>query len=184
MPLNSRTSPTTRSISSATGAGSFPVTLTTQRIIDISITDDGRYVAVGFSNGFIYFTDKNGNQLWRQSLSGPISSLRVSGDGSLIFATTGDKVRIRTEQERRRVADLSLRRTCGLCFLDVRRRLHCRGRGRYGLHVRPDEVPRLHCPGAGEDGQTDEKDDALHVGRQEGDNRYVPSMGVPDDFRQ
>ena len=63
-----------------------------QRIIDISITDDGRYVAIGFSNGFVYFTDKNGNLLWRQSLTAPIASIKVSCDGSLVFATTADKM--------------------------------------------------------------------------------------------
>ncbi len=62
-----------------------------QRIMDISITDDGRYVALGFSNGFVYFTEKNGRLLWRQNVSGPITCVKLSGDGSLAFVTTVEK---------------------------------------------------------------------------------------------
>jgi hypothetical protein len=62
-----------------------------QRIMDISITGDGRYAALGFSSGFVYYTERNGHQLWRQSVSGPITSVKVSGDGSLVFVTTADK---------------------------------------------------------------------------------------------
>jgi len=62
-----------------------------QRIMDISITDDGRYVAIGFAYGFVYYTEKNGHLLWRQSVSGPITSIKASGDGSLVFVTTADK---------------------------------------------------------------------------------------------
>ncbi|MCD1294994.1 hypothetical protein CUJ83_08285 [Methanocella sp. CWC-04] len=59
-----------------------------QNIMDLSITEDGRYIAIGFSNAFIYFTDKNGLLIWKQSIYGPIQRIKVSPDGSLIFATT------------------------------------------------------------------------------------------------
>ncbi len=61
-----------------------------QRIMDVSVTDDGRYVALGFSNGYVYFTEKNGRLLWRQNVPGPITSVKLSGDGSLAFVTTAD----------------------------------------------------------------------------------------------
>ena len=62
-----------------------------QRITDISITDDGRYVAIGFANSFVYFTDKNFQQLWRQTVPGPVERIKVSGDGSLVFVSTANR---------------------------------------------------------------------------------------------
>jgi WD40 repeat protein len=62
-----------------------------QHIMDVSITDDGRYVAIGFSSGFVYYTERNGHLLWRQNVSGPVTSIKISGDGSLVFVTTADK---------------------------------------------------------------------------------------------
>jgi tricorn protease-like protein len=62
-----------------------------QRITDVSITDDGRYVAIGFANSFVYFTDKNFQQLWRQTVPGPVERIKVSGDGSLVFVSTANR---------------------------------------------------------------------------------------------
>lgn len=62
-----------------------------QRITDISITDDGRYVAIGFANSFVYYTDKNGQLLWRQTVPGPVERIKICGDGSLVFAATASK---------------------------------------------------------------------------------------------
>jgi tricorn protease-like protein len=62
-----------------------------QRITDISITDDGRYVAIGFANSFVYYTDKNGQLIWRQTVPGPVERIKISGDGSLVFVTTAGK---------------------------------------------------------------------------------------------
>jgi outer membrane protein assembly factor BamB len=65
-----------------------------QRIVDISVTDDGRYLAIGFSSGFVYYTEKNGHLLWRQTVSGPVTSVKISGDGSLVFVTAEKAVYI------------------------------------------------------------------------------------------
>ncbi|OPY25243.1 MAG: Outer membrane protein assembly factor BamB [Methanocella sp. PtaU1.Bin125] len=62
-----------------------------QRITDISITEDGRYVAIGFANSFVYYTDKNFQQLWRQTVPGPVERIKVSGDGTLIFVSTASR---------------------------------------------------------------------------------------------
>jgi FOG: WD40 repeat len=62
-----------------------------QRITDISITEDGRYVAIGFANSFVYYTDRNFQQIWRQTVPGPVERIKVSGDGSLIFVSTADR---------------------------------------------------------------------------------------------
>ena len=62
-----------------------------QRITDISITDDGRFVALGFVNSYVYFTDKNGTVQWKQTMSGPVEAVKVTPDGSLVFAATSDK---------------------------------------------------------------------------------------------
>ncbi len=62
-----------------------------QRITDISITDDGRFVAIGFVNSYVYFTDKNGIVQWKQTMSGPVEAVKVTPDGSLVFAATSDK---------------------------------------------------------------------------------------------
>ncbi len=152
----------------------------TQRIIDISITDDGRYVAVGFSNGFIYFTDKNGNQLWRQSLSGPITSLKVSGDGSLVFATTSDKA----VYVLNRKGDVLLtyrfdgHADCvsstfegDYIAVGAEGTVYMFALTKYLDYVVREQVKMARQM----------KGDAMHVGRQEGDNRYVPSIGGPDE---
>ncbi|WP_048197802.1 WD40 repeat domain-containing protein [Methanocella arvoryzae] len=57
-------------------------------INDLSITDDGRYLAIGFSNSQVYFTDKNLNLLWKSIVPGPVVRLKVSDDSSMVFATT------------------------------------------------------------------------------------------------
>lgn len=62
-----------------------------QRITDISITEDGRYVAIGFANSFIYYTDRNFQQIWRQTVPGPVERIKVSGDGTLVFVSTADR---------------------------------------------------------------------------------------------
>jgi WD40 repeat protein len=62
-----------------------------QSITDISITEDGRYAAIGFSNSYVYMTDKNGNLQWKQNVSGAVVSIKITPDSSLIFATTSDK---------------------------------------------------------------------------------------------
>jgi WD40 repeat protein len=62
-----------------------------QRITDISITEDGRYVAIGFANSFVYYTDRNLQQLWRQAVPGPVERIKVSGDGSLVFVSTNSR---------------------------------------------------------------------------------------------
>lgn len=61
------------------------------QINDISITEDGRYLAIGFSNSQVYFTDKNLQQLWKTKVPGPIVRLKVAGDGSMVFVTTTSK---------------------------------------------------------------------------------------------
>jgi WD40 repeat protein len=60
-------------------------------VTDISITEDGRFVALGFVNSYVYFTDKNGNVQWKQTMSGPVEAVKVTPDGSLVFAVTSDK---------------------------------------------------------------------------------------------
>ncbi|HMK47284.1 MAG TPA: WD40 repeat domain-containing protein [Methanocella sp.] len=59
------------------------------RITDLSITDDGRYVAIGFSNSQVYYTDKNLQQIWKAIVPGPVERIKISGDGSMVFVTTG-----------------------------------------------------------------------------------------------
>ena len=61
------------------------------RITDISITDDGRYLALGFANSQAYMLDKNLQLLWKTIVPGPVERIKISGDGSLVFATTGAK---------------------------------------------------------------------------------------------
>lgn len=60
-------------------------------INDLSITEDGRYLAIGFSNSQVYFTDKNLNLLWKSIVPGQVVRVKVSGDGSIVFATTATK---------------------------------------------------------------------------------------------
>ena len=62
-----------------------------QRITDISITEDGRYVAIGFANSFVYYTDRTGQLIWRQTVPGPVERIKVSGDGSLVFVSTNSR---------------------------------------------------------------------------------------------
>ena len=71
--------------------GELAETSYSQRVTDIAITDDGRYVAIGFANSFVYFTDKNGQQLWKKAVPGPVERIEVAGDGSLVFVTTAAK---------------------------------------------------------------------------------------------
>lgn len=62
-----------------------------QRITDISITEDGRYIAIGFVNSYVYLIDKNLHQVWRQMVPGPVERIKIASDASLITATTGSK---------------------------------------------------------------------------------------------
>lgn len=60
-------------------------------INDISITDDGRYLAMGFSNSQVYCIDKNLQQIWKTMVPGPVVRVKMSGDGSMVFVTTSTK---------------------------------------------------------------------------------------------
>jgi hypothetical protein len=71
--------------------GELSVKSYSQRITDVSITDDGRFVAIGFANAYLYFTDKNGNVQWKQAMSAPVETVKMTADGSLVFAVTSDK---------------------------------------------------------------------------------------------
>jgi WD40 repeat protein len=62
-----------------------------QRITDISITEDGRYLAIGFANSFVYYAERNFQQIWRQTVPGPVERIKISGDGSLVFVSTADR---------------------------------------------------------------------------------------------
>lgn len=152
----------------------------TQRIIDISITDDGRYVAIGFSNGYVYFTDKNGNQLWRQGLSGPIASVKVSGDGSLVYATTADKalhvlnkkgaeiLSHRFEGAADNIASSFDGDYVAVGALDT---VFLFAMGKYVEYVVREQVKISKLI----------KADEMRGLKPEGEGRYVPSMGIPDN---
>ncbi len=48
-------------------------------------------MAIGFANSFVYYTDRNFQQLWRQTVPGPVERIKISGDGSLVFVAVADR---------------------------------------------------------------------------------------------
>ena len=124
-----------------------------QRITDISITEDGRYVAIGFANSFVYYTERNFQQLWRQPVPGPVERIKISGDGSLVFVSTADGgVYILNKKGQILLKyPFDCHRHRPGC--DLRRRVLHRQLARYGLHVCHRPVPAVHRPRAGEDSE-------------------------------
>ena len=63
---------------------------TKNEIMSVSMSSDGRYVAVGSYDHHVYFFDRNGNLLWKYKVDGPVISL-VSSDGNYVAAgSTGN----------------------------------------------------------------------------------------------
>jgi WD40 repeat protein len=58
-------------------------------VIDISISSDGQYIAVGTSGGKVYlFNNRNSTPIWSFSIEDYVRSLEISSDGQYIAVGT------------------------------------------------------------------------------------------------
>ena len=63
---------------------------TADRVLSVSVSENGEYVAIGSRDTYVYYFNKIGDLIWKHKTNGAVNSVSTSNDGNYVIAGSND----------------------------------------------------------------------------------------------